>query len=488
MSETIDIPATVVPGRGEARSFDDEGSHSIDPVTDSARTSRPNHQFWIWAGANTAPINWLLGALGIQQGLGLGTTVAVLVVGNLIGMSVFGVFVLMGQQTGVTQMVLSRAAFGRRGAHLPTLLQGVISAGWCAINTYIVLSLVMALLGKLGVHPASAGQAHAIQSGVVLLVMGVQVWIAANGFRWIAAFEKYTVPVTLVVLVLMTVVAWTRLHIDWGYAGDAQLTGGAKWSVISGVMTAIGIGWGITWFAYASDYSRFVPRTASRRRLYLASTLGQFLPVIWLGLLGATLATRDPSTDPGELIVGSFGVLALPVLLLVLHGPIATNIVNLYSCGLAAQALGLSISRRTLAYVVGAAASVFTIFLVFHNDLGSTIDAWLAGLVTWVAPWAGIMLVHWFVIARRRISVPDLYRTPEQSCYGDVRWPALVAFIVGMATTWMFEFGLVSWLQGPIARAMGGVDLSWLAGLIVGAGLYLVLYRVDARRATAAPA
>ena len=67
-------------------------------------------------------------------------------------MAVFGFFVLMGQRTGVSQMVLSRVAFGRRGAYLPAAMQGLLSAGWCAINTWIVLDLVVALFGKVG-HP-----------------------------------------------------------------------------------------------------------------------------------------------------------------------------------------------------------------------------------------------------------------------------------------------------------------------------------------------
>src|ERR1700756_2247614 len=87
--------------------------HQLLPVPDEARTSTAGAQFWIWAGANLAPINWVLGALGIGLGLSLADTVIVLVVGNIIGMVTFGFFVLMGQRTGVSQMVLSRAAFGR---------------------------------------------------------------------------------------------------------------------------------------------------------------------------------------------------------------------------------------------------------------------------------------------------------------------------------------------------------------------------------------
>ncbi len=67
-------------------------------------------------------------------------------------MAVFGFFVLMGQQTAVSQMVLSRAAFGRRGAYLPALMQGLLAVGWCAINTWIILDLVIALFDKIGIH------------------------------------------------------------------------------------------------------------------------------------------------------------------------------------------------------------------------------------------------------------------------------------------------------------------------------------------------
>src|SRR3954467_3909450 len=95
----------------------------LQPTPESSRTTVVSGQFWIWCGANIAPINWVLGALGVNLGLGLADTLTVLVLGNLIGMSLFGLFVLMGQRTGVTGMVLSRGAFGRRGNYLPSLIQ-----------------------------------------------------------------------------------------------------------------------------------------------------------------------------------------------------------------------------------------------------------------------------------------------------------------------------------------------------------------------------
>ncbi|QKG26603.1 purine-cytosine permease family protein [Actinomadura verrucosospora] len=444
-------------------------AHSLDPVPPHARESTAGNQFWIWSGANIAPINWVLGALGIKLGLSLADTVGVLVAGNLVGMAVFGLFVLMGQRTGVTQMVLARSAFGRRGAYLPAALQGVMSAGWCAVNTWIVLDLVMALLGQVGVHGGNA-----MKIVVVLVIMGLQVWIAASGFHAIAAFEKWTVPVTLAVLAVMTVVAWTKTGVHWDHQGQG-LTGKDRLSAMTTVMTAIGVGWGITWFAYASDYSRFVPRSVPRRRLYASSVLGQFVPVVWLGVLGASLATVSATTDPGKLIVDAFGALAIPVLLLVVHGPIATNILNVYSCSLCAQTVDWHVSRKAISYGVGLFAAAFTILLIFQQDFANTLDAWLGGLVTWVVPWAAVMGVHFYVVRRQNVDVDALYDPPGRSRLGDFRWDALVSFVLGAAATWAFQYGVPKALQGPAARALGGIDLSWLAGALVAGALYFVL-------------
>src|SRR6185312_25411 len=205
----------------------------LQPIPESSRTSKVSGQFWIWCGANIAPINWVLGALGVNLGLGLRDTLIVLIAGNLVGMAVFGLFVLMGQQTGVTGMVLARAAFGRRGNYLPSVIQAALSIGWCAVNTWIVLDLVMALLGKLGVVDPAADN-YAAKIGVAALLMAVQVAISWRGYRAIAAFERWTVPPTIAVLVLMSVVAWFFLDIDWSYAGPsgAVLAGGPRWAAM----------------------------------------------------------------------------------------------------------------------------------------------------------------------------------------------------------------------------------------------------------------
>jgi NCS1 family nucleobase:cation symporter-1 len=453
----------------------------LSVIPESARTTDVRGQFWIWAGANIAPINWVLGALGVSMGLGLFETIAVLAVGNAIGMSLFGLFVVIGQRTGVTGMVLSRAVFGRRGAYVPAAVQALVCMGWCAVNTWIVLDLVMALLGRIGmVDPDNA--AHGPRIAVAAIIMVIQVVIAWFGYRVIAAFERWTVPPTIVVLVAMTGVAWFGLDVDWGYAGDAALTTGQHIAALSAVMTAIGIGWGITWLGYAGDYSRFVSTSVPAYKLFLTSALGQFIPVLWLGALGATLATLSSSTDPGEIIVDAYGALAVPVLLLVVHGPLATNILNIYTCTVSTQALDIRVDRRVLNLIIGAVAMAIVVLFVLNGDFAATIDAWLVGIVGWLSPWAAVTLVHWFHVARRQVDAEALVAPASADLVPLVRPTALAALAVGILFTWLFMYGMTPLLQGPIAEAMGGVDLSWLAGGVIAGLTYLALEMVTGRQ------
>ncbi|MGW9412983.1 purine-cytosine permease family protein [Arthrobacter cupressi] len=462
------------------QSHSENATHAVEdvlqPVPESARTTKLSGQFWIWAGANVAPINWILGALGINMGLGLADTMTVLVLGNVIGMVGFGFFVLLGQKTGATGMLLARGAFGRRGAYVPAAIQAIVAVGWSAVNTWVILDLVMALFGMIGwVDPAQENLAWKV--GVAAVIMGVQVAICYRGYGAIAKFERITMPPTLLVLVAMSIIAWTQLPIDWSYAGPAGevLSGGERIAAMSGIMTAIGIGWGIGWFTYAPDYSRFVSKSIVPRKLYFTSVLGQFLPVVWLGLLGASLATMNGTADPGELIVKSFGAMAIPVILLVIHGPIATNIINLYTFGVATQALDIKISRRKISIVVGIFSMCAVILFLFAEDFATLLDSWVIAIAAWVATWGGIMAVHYFIFERRHKNFGYLFAGPRDTKLKAVNPRALIAFAAGLVMTQLFMYGALPVFQGPIATAMGGVDLSWLAGSLTSGILYFAL-------------
>lgn len=453
--------------------------HSIEPIPEADRDSTGPQQMWIWAGANIAPINWALGALGIILKLGLMETIAVIVIGNIFGCAIFAAFTVMGHKTGVNQMVLSRSAFGRRGAYLPSILMFLMTLGWIGVNTYFPVKIAIAILGQFGIPDSLA--ANLI---VITLVMALQVGIGVSGFYAIRTFEKYTVPVTIVIMVLMSVLAWTRPGVvNWGLT--STLPSGAHFAMLTLLTTAIGVGWGISWVTWAADYSRFVPRSVSSRSVFWYSYAGMFVPTVWLAILGATLASVTQDTDPAKMVSAVFGGgMSILVLLLVLHGPIATNILNVYSAALAALSAGIRLSRTTLAVVAGAAGYLVTIYFVFAPSFAKAFDNWMISLLLWMSPWAGVVMADFFLKRGGEIDVGALYAAPETSAYGDINWAGVIGFLAGLAAGWSLEDGLVPVLQGPVSTGLlAGADLSWLAGIVVAGAVYLGLDRVTAPRA-----
>jgi NCS1 nucleoside transporter family len=445
--------------------------HSIEPIPEADKDSTGPQQMWIWAGANIAPINWALGALGIVLKLGLWETIAVIVLGNLVGCAIFAAFTVMGHKTGVNQMVLQRSAFGRRGAYLPSALMFLMTLGWIGVNTYFPVKIAVAILGQFGF-----GDTWLTNFVVVTVVMVIQVLIGIYGFYAIRTFEKYTVPVTAAIMVLMSILAWTRPGVvNWHLT--STLPPAQHLAMITLLVTAIGVGWGISWVTWAADYSRFVPRTVSSAAVFWYSYIGMFVPTVWLAILGATVASVTKDTDPAKMVSAVFGgIMSILVLLMVLHGPIATNILNVYSAALAALSMGLRLSRTAMALIAGVVGYLVTIYFVFQPSFAQAFDNWMISLLLWMSPWAGVVLADFFVVRRGRIDVQELYREPERSAYGDINWGAIVAFVVGLVAGWSVEQGLVPALQGPIStKLLNGADLSWLVGIVVAGGVYLLL-------------
>jgi nucleobase:cation symporter-1, NCS1 family len=442
----------------------------IDRVSAAQRTSTAPDQFWIWAGANLAPINWVLGTLGLGLGLSLWETIAVLVAGNAVGAALFALFCVMGQRTGVNAMVLARLTLGRRGAYVVAAVMVLMPMGWVGVNTWVVLDLAVAAMDRLGVS-ADAGPVRYAIAGVIVVI---QVVITAWGFNAIRLFERWTMPVVLAVMVVMTVVSAFHVH---GSFAPSTLSTADKLSAASTVMTAIGIGWGITWFVYAADYTRFTRSEVSTRRLFGVTFAGMFGPVVWLGILGAYIASAGGGVDPAQLVIAAFGALALPVLLLILHGPIATNIVVMYSSVLAVLSLDLKATQWKIAVGGGVVSSIVLWGFLHSASFANSAAAWMSALVVWISPWAAITLIDFFVLRRGDIDPDLLYRPASPRWIDDVDWTAMGCMAVGLIAGVLFMTTAIEGLQGPLAVAIGHIDLSWLVGSLAAGVPYYFLKR-----------
>ena len=95
---------------------------------------------------------------------------------------------------------------------LPSTLTFLTALGWVGVSTYFPVRIAIAILGQFGI-----ADTRVTELVVITLVMVLQVLISVYGFYTIRTFEKYTVPVTAAIMLLMSILAWTQPGVvNWG--------------------------------------------------------------------------------------------------------------------------------------------------------------------------------------------------------------------------------------------------------------------------------
>jgi len=189
----------------------------------------------------------------------------------------------------------------------------------------------------------------------------------------------------------------------------------------------------------------------------------------------------DPQTSLGAILPGWF----YPIFLLVIViGSITNNVLTAYSSGLALQAVGIPWSRAVTVFFDGAVGVAITCYALFLSNFLDTLNNILAMSVALLAPSLTIYAAD-ILLRRNRYSGHDLHdETPGSPFWftGGVNWAGVVAQVVGTTVSVLcMDTTLV---VGPVARSLGGADLSALAGPVVAAAVYTTATVLARRRAT----
>jgi purine-cytosine permease-like protein len=98
-------------------------TRGIEPVPDGDRHGNPLQLFWVWFAANISILGLPLGAtLVALRGMNIWQAVLVGAIGSFGSFAVVGLISVAGKWGGAPSMTLSRAVFGPRGNHGPTLV------------------------------------------------------------------------------------------------------------------------------------------------------------------------------------------------------------------------------------------------------------------------------------------------------------------------------------------------------------------------------
>jgi purine-cytosine permease-like protein len=107
------------------------------------------------------------------------------------------------------------------------------------------------------------------------------------------------------------------------------------------------------------------------------------------------------------------------------------------------------------------------------NAINALYDA-LSVMLYLLVPWTAVNLMDYFFVRKGRYAIKDFFSA--QGIYGAWAWRGLLAYALGFIASIPF-FNLAGVFEGPVARALGGVDISWAPGLVVSGLVYYLITR-----------
>jgi nucleobase:cation symporter-1, NCS1 family len=446
---------------------------TIQPIAPDQRHGTARDLFTVWFGSNLMLLTIVTGGLAVTvYGLPFAAAVAALAIGNLVGAVFMALHAAQGATLGVPQMIQTRGQFGSLGSLLVVGIVLVMYVGFLASNLVLGGQALASLVPGASDTPG------------ISLVGILGVIAAIFGYDLIHTYTRVMTYVSGAVLVLAA--GW----IIWihGLPADFLLRNAFNWSGFLGTIST-GALWQIAYAPYVSDYSRYMPQDTGARSAFWASywgcTLGSFLPMT----LGALVGLAVPQGN----LVGSLASLThgiAPLVLIVFSvGVAAANAINLYCGALSALTFGQTIFPR---WSPGPRARTITTLILFALSLFGAVLGKASFLVNYehfillllyvLVPWTAINLVDYYLLRHGVYDVPSFFRQ-DGGIYGRVNTAAVTCYAIGILIQLPFiESALYT---GPVARALGGVDLSWVVGLAVTSPVYYWLAKRSQTRAEA---
>jgi len=159
---------------------------------------------------------------------------------------------------------------------------------------------------------------------------------------------------------------------------------------------------------------------------------------------------------------------------LLFFGLVASNCENLYGPYVTIMA---TVTRAGGRFRSELTRGVFTgVLAVLCGIVGSAVsDDFVTNLINFITfllyllvPWTAINLVDFYVIRKGHYDVEAILSV--DGVYGRFNWRSLGVYAVAAAAEVPFMNSAV--YEGPIATALGGVDIAWIVGLLVAGALY----------------
>ncbi len=432
-------------------------THAVEPIPQGERHGKARDLFTLWFSANMQLTTIAVGAAYVFIGLPLIWSIIAIILGNLVGAVFMAYHSAQGPIIGVPQMIQSRAQFGFYGAILPLVLVVVMYLGFFALSGALGGEALQSLTGL----PVAVGT---IVLGAITAAMAI------FGYDLIHAYQRYLSLIFLVAFLVFTFAVGLGGHVP----ASAWAMSGFNWGTFLLGVT-IAVTWQITYAPYVSDYSRYLPKDIGVGTTFNTTFWGTVVASVWMMILGAVLTEVNEKLSSVGVIQQLSGGLGWLMMIIILLGIIAANVLNNYGGMLTIDTIGGTFGTRErtpsgarIGLIIAFAVVGIVLGIIAAGNFNTDLTNFITFLTYLVVPWTAINLTDFYLVRHGHYD-PEAFYRPQG--YGGSNWLALGTFVLAVLVEIPFINSTL--YEGPVAKALGGADISWILGLIVAGGLYL---------------
>lgn len=325
-----------------------------------------NALIWFGAGVSIAEIltGTYFASLGLKKGL------LTILIGHIIGCTLFFLSGLIGGYTRRSSMDTVKLSFGKNGSTWFAVLNILQLAGWTAIMIYD---------GAL-----SAVKVFNLPELFWAVIIGglVVVWISIG----IQNLGKLNVAAMLLLFVLTFIISFSV----FGKTAVSNISDDLSF----GAAIELSVAMPLSWLPLISDYTKEAEKPFSAT---LASTITYFFVSMWMYIIGMSAAIFTGGHDFADIILKSG--LGIAGLIVIIFSTVTTTFLDAYSAGVSAKAINEKLNERHIGIAVAIIGTIAAIIYPMDNITG-----FLYFIGSVFAPMIAIQIADYFILKKDRSS------------------------------------------------------------------------------------
>lgn len=429
------------------------GKDSILPTGKSERTMGLFSTFALWLAANVVITSVMTGMMFLPS-ISFQQAIMVIVIGSIIGAVPLALTGYIGTRTGLPTMVITRAAFGQKGAILPAFVNTIILIGWSWIQAYMAgLSLNYAVNYATG------------YSNINLFVILTEVLVVAitiYGHRGVESIEKY---VSIAMLILSALVFY-KLFTAYDTGALLSMAISKNPTVTAIIAFDIVVATAFSWMSTVCDFNRYCKSEAKGMigtfSGYVIASLiamGMGAAVSGFSIINGIEQTYDPTVLLSQY---GFGLIASIV---VFFSVLSTNVMALYSATMSFMNVFTNFGFWKPGLILGV---ICTLGALLKESLMTNFFDFVLLIATLFIPVFSIVIVDYFMLKKRQYDAEKLALNKKKTYMyqGGINYIAYLSYIGGAAFAFYFTY------VQPLS--IGSTILTFVvSGLVYGTLMYI---------------